>query len=68
MNLKKILRMTLTTRIFLVLNAVVISLVIILIYTQSYLYSNQSKKMAENYLEAITQGATETIDCFRNNL
>lgn len=38
--------------------------VILLIIIHSYLNIHQSKKMARNYLVAITEGATETVDCW----
>ncbi|MGO9312719.1 MAG: PAS domain S-box protein [Syntrophobacteraceae bacterium] len=38
--------------------------VILLIVTHAYLNICQSKEMAQKYLEAITEGATETVDCW----
>ena len=38
--------------------------VILLIVIHAYLNIGQSKEMAQKYLEAITEGATETVDCW----
>jgi PAS domain S-box-containing protein len=63
-NMKRFNHLHLNEKLALISTLLMFFIVILLIITHSYLNISQSKDMARNYLVAITEGATETVDCW----
>ncbi len=63
-NMKRFNNLHLNEKLAVISTLLMFAVVVLLIITHAYLNIRQSKQMARNYLVAITEGATETVDCW----